>query len=100
MKCPHCGKPVDHVVVNHISALPGNFPKTIKCVAYCCPNESCAGILGVESDPDLRDSTMQKIQKDLADISKLRAEDVRRAQIKIVSKLGKFRESAAPGTKN
>jgi hypothetical protein len=100
MKCHHCGKSVDSVVVNHISALPGNFPKTIKCVAYCCPNESCAGILGVESDPDLRDSTMHKIKKDLADISKMMAEEGRRAQMRRATKLGKFGQSASSETKN
>jgi hypothetical protein len=100
MKCPHCGKLVDHVILNHISALPGNFPKTIKCVAYCCPNEPCAHILGVESDPDLRDSTMQNMKRDLADISKLMAEQGRRAQMKIASKMEKFKQAAPSGTKN
>jgi hypothetical protein len=75
MKCSKCGVEVDHLIANQVAALPGTFPKTIKTVAYCCPN-GC--ILGVESDPDIRDETIRTIQRELSGLLKKQEEQEKR----------------------
>lgn len=89
MNCPKCGKLVDHVIPNSVAAIPGSFPKTIQCVAYCCPNVSCGCILGVESNPDVRDSTMRQLEKNVSHISKTLDEEATRRSVRALAKAAK-----------
>lgn len=68
MICPHCEKPVRGVIARQCNAIPGKFPRTINCVAYCC--ENCACVLGVESNPHIRDSEIKKLQQENASLAK------------------------------
>jgi hypothetical protein len=85
-KCPKCEKTVDGVVMKRLNAVSNESPGgTIACVAYCCPNEGCACILGVESDPKIRDADTAKIQKSLLALIKSvdeeKAKSAARAQL-------------------
>ncbi len=59
MKCPKCGSQKG-IVMMRARVAPGDQPKVVKCVAYCC--EDCQAILGVESDPIERDAQMNAIK--------------------------------------
>jgi hypothetical protein len=54
----------------------------IKCVAYTCSN--CEHILGVESDPTVREAQLIGITDHLEAINKFIAEEKRRRTVKVL----------------
>ena len=72
MKCPKCGSEKG-LVMNHARVAPGDVPNTTRCVAYCC--QECHAILGIESNPIVRNTQLaeikekcDKVEKDLNEL--------------------------------